>query len=102
MNTKGTARLQASGNQETISARVRVPNAKYQAEIDIRKALPLLTSTNLVLGSGSFKVSPFSGHYAQIRLDHLDLTNGLIGCLLLSMPLMFQGCQKFHYLKKWI
>ena len=73
MNTKGTARLQASGNQETISARVRVPNAKYQAEIDIRKTLPLLTSTNLVLGSGSFKVSPFSGHYAQIRLDHLDL-----------------------------
>lgn len=29
------ARLQASGNQESITARLQLPNAKYQTEIDI-------------------------------------------------------------------
>lgn len=71
----GKARLQASGNQESITARVQLPNFKYQAEIDIRPDVPVLTDTNLVLGKGSFKISPVAGHQAQVRLNKLDLDN---------------------------
>ena len=69
----GKGRLQASGNQESITARVQFPNFKYQAEIDIRPDTPVLTDTNLVLGKGSFKISPVAGHQAQVRLDKLNL-----------------------------
>lgn len=68
-----TASLQASGNQEAISARVQLPHAKYQAEIDISKAKPVLAATNLLVGKGSFKVSPIVGHYASIRTDQINL-----------------------------
>ncbi|MEL7290740.1 MAG: YhdP family protein [Pseudomonadota bacterium] len=69
----GKGRLQASGNQETITARVQLPNFKYQAEIDIRPDIPVLTDTNLVLGRGSFKISPVVGHQAQVRLNRVDV-----------------------------
>jgi len=67
------ARLQASGNQESITARLQLPKAKYQAEIDITQDTPVLTATNLVLGQGSFKISPVVGHHAQIRLDQFSI-----------------------------
>ncbi|NVD07572.1 TIGR02099 family protein [Vibrio sp. JPW-9-11-11] len=69
----GKGRLQASGNQETITARVQLPSFKYQAEIDIRPDVPVLTDTNLVVGKGSFKISPVAGHHAQVRLNRVDL-----------------------------
>ncbi len=74
-NKVGQARLQASGNQESITARLQIPHAKYQAEIDITQDAPVLTATNFVLGQGSFKISPVVGHHAQIRLDKLNLDN---------------------------
>jgi uncharacterized protein (TIGR02099 family) len=67
------AHLQASGNQEQITARFELPQAKYQAEIDISQAIPILSSTSLVVGSGSFKISPIVGHSLQIRSDHFNL-----------------------------
>lgn len=70
---KGKAHLQASGNQESITARLQLPNFKYQTEIDIRPEVPLLTATNLVLGKGSFKISPVAGHQARVRLDSFNL-----------------------------
>ncbi|MDW6002011.1 YhdP family protein [Vibrio mangrovi] len=70
---KGKALLQVSGNQETISARLQVPHAKYQTEIDITGPEPVLTATNLILGNGSFKVSPMAGHSASVRLDHFNM-----------------------------
>ncbi|RJX70695.1 TIGR02099 family protein [Vibrio sinensis] len=69
----GKARLQASGNQQTISARLQLPNLKYQAEINIASKTPVISATNLVLGKGSYKISPVVGHYAQIRSDKLNL-----------------------------
>lgn len=69
----GKARLQASGNQESITARLQLPNLKYQTEIDIRPEVPLLKATNLVLGKGSFKITPVAGHHAQVRSQQLDL-----------------------------
>ncbi len=69
----GKARLQASGNQESITARLQLPKAKYQAEIDITQDTPVLTATNLILGQGSFKISPVVGHHAQVRLDKLSI-----------------------------
>ena len=72
LNQAWKARMQASGNQESISARVQLPNFKYQTEIDIRPDTPVLKATNLVLGKGSFKISPISGHQAQVRLDKLN------------------------------
>ncbi|MGD8111937.1 YhdP family protein [Vibrio sp. TRT 17S01] len=71
------ARLQASGNQESVSARLQLPGLKYQTEIDIRPKVPVLKATNLVVGSGSFKISPVVGHNAQIRTDRFDLDNWL-------------------------
>ncbi len=70
---KGQAKLQASGNQESVSARLQIPNAKYQTEIDISGDVPVLTATNLVVGNGGFKISPVVGHDASIRLDDLSL-----------------------------
>ncbi|WP_075709789.1 YhdP family protein [Vibrio panuliri] len=70
---KGKATLQASGNQETVTARLQMPNFKYQTEIDIRPETPVLTATNLVLGKGSFKISPIVGHDLQIRTQSFDL-----------------------------
>ncbi|WP_375754169.1 YhdP family protein [Vibrio sp. HN007] len=72
LGEKWTARMQASGNQENISARLQLPNAKYQTEIDITKNKPVLTATNLLLGRGSFKVSPVVGHHLTVRTDKLD------------------------------
>ncbi|WP_165312371.1 YhdP family protein [Vibrio ziniensis] len=73
VTSPGKAHLQASGNQESITARLQLPRAKYQAEIDIRSHTPVLTATNLVLGQGSFKISPVVGHQAQVRLDRFNL-----------------------------
>ncbi|MGF1720163.1 TIGR02099 family protein [Vibrio kyushuensis] len=77
LKTKGEARLQASGNQESISARLLLPRAKYQAEIDIRPETPVITATNLVVGNGSFKISPVVGHHAQIRTSKFNLDKWL-------------------------
>jgi uncharacterized protein (TIGR02099 family) len=69
----GSARLQASGNQESISARLQLPTAKFQTEINILPDTPVLEATNLVIGSGSFKVSPIVGHHAAVRTPEFDL-----------------------------
>ncbi|MDF2155641.1 YhdP family protein [Vibrio sp. CAU 1672] len=67
------AKLQASGDQQSVSARLQLPHAKYQTEIDISGSVPLLTASNLVLGEGEFKVSPVVGHQANVKLDKLNL-----------------------------
>lgn len=77
MGESGRARLEASGNQESITARVQMPNLKYQAEIDIRPETPVLTDTYFVLGKGSYKISPVAGHQAQIVVDKLNLDKWL-------------------------
>lgn len=73
LNSKGKAILQASGNQERVAARLELPNAKYQADIDIGGKLPVIKATNLVLGKGSFKISPVVGHHAQVRLKAFNI-----------------------------
>ncbi|MGP8308324.1 YhdP family protein [Vibrio sp. YIC-376] len=73
----GQAKLQASGNQESISARLEIPNAKYQTEIDISGEAPVLTATHLALGQSGFRMSPITGHDASIRLDEIDLDKWL-------------------------
>ncbi|MDN3617781.1 YhdP family protein [Vibrio gallaecicus] len=73
----GALRLQASGNQESITARLQLPNSKYQTEIDITGEVPVLTATNLVLGRGGYKISPVVGHNALIRTDKFNLDDWL-------------------------
>ncbi len=73
MNVKGKATLQASGNQQRVAARLQLPNTKFQTDVDLSGDIPVLQATNLVLGRGSFKISPMVGHHAQIRLKRLDL-----------------------------
>ncbi len=73
MQTPGQGRLQVSGNQQNITARLQLPQAKFQTEIDISGKTPVLTATNLVLGNGGFKISPVVGHHALIRTDDLNL-----------------------------
>ncbi|SDH36363.1 TIGR02099 family protein [Vibrio xiamenensis] len=77
LNSKGKAVLQASGNQERVAARLELPNAKYQADIDIGGSVPVLKATNLVLGKGSFKISPVVGHHAQVRLKQFNIDSWL-------------------------
>lgn len=74
---KGQALLQASGNQEMVSARLQLPQAKYQAEIDLTPKVPVLKATNLVLGQGSFKISPVVGHHVQLRSQAFNLDDWL-------------------------
>ena len=73
LGTKGEARLQASGNQESISARLQLPEVKYQAEIDITGKKPVLKATNLLVGNGGFKVSPIVGHDLTIRMPSFNM-----------------------------
>lgn len=68
----GIAKLQASGNQQSISARLQLPAMKYQTEIDISTATPELKATNLVIGEGGFKISPIVGHHFQVRAKEFD------------------------------
>ncbi|MDE1515794.1 YhdP family protein [Vibrio sp. dsl-7] len=77
LKAKGQALLQASGNQEMVSARLQLPQAKYQAEIDLTPAVPELKATNLVLGQGSFKISPVVGHHVQLRSQSFNLDKWL-------------------------
>ncbi|PJC85549.1 TIGR02099 family protein [Vibrio sp. HA2012] len=73
LGKRGEARLQASGNQESISGRIQLPGVKYQAEIDITGARPVLTATNLLVGEGGFKVSPVVGNDLTIRTKSFNL-----------------------------
>ncbi len=77
LKVKGQALLQASGNQEMVSARLQLPQAKYQAEIDLTPKVPVLKATNLVLGQGSFKISPVVGHHVQLRSQAFNLDDWL-------------------------
>jgi uncharacterized protein (TIGR02099 family) len=77
LGEKGTARMQASGNQQAISARLQLPGGKYQTEIDITGRRPVLTATHLLLGKGSFKISPIVGHYLTVRTDSFNLDDWL-------------------------
>ncbi|WP_170066807.1 YhdP family protein [Vibrio gangliei] len=67
LGIKGKGRVQAAGNQETVNARITLPNVKYQADVDIRQDTPVLTATNLIIGRGDFKVSPIGGHYLSLN-----------------------------------
>lgn len=51
---KGQALLQASGNQEMVSARLQLPQAKYQAEIDLTPKVPALESHESGAWAGQF------------------------------------------------
>lgn len=68
----GYATLKASGDQEAITARLQLPNMKYQAEIDITQSVPVIEASNLVFGRGGFKISPVVGHHALIRAPKVD------------------------------
>ncbi|USD65006.1 YhdP family protein [Vibrio sp. SCSIO 43136] len=67
LGAKGKASLQASGNQEMVSARLQLPDVKYQAEIDLQTEMPELVATNLIVGKGAFRLPPIVGHSATIR-----------------------------------
>ncbi|WED23322.1 TIGR02099 family protein [Vibrio sp. JC009] len=77
LGEKWTARMQASGNQESISARVQLPGAKYQTEIDITGDRPVLKATNILLGKGAYKISPIVGHHLTVRTDKIDMDRWL-------------------------
>lgn len=79
--------LQVSGNKDSVNARVEVPDVKYQTIIDIASEYPLVKASNLVVGKGSYKVAPFAGHYASIRLDKFNLDDWL--------PFFKQGAESF-------
>ncbi|MDA0148582.1 YhdP family protein [Vibrio sp. LaRot3] len=70
---RSKASMQASGNQESITARLQLPDFKYQAEIDIGSDMPVIKATNLILGKGSYKISPIVGHQLRIRAKQFDL-----------------------------
>ncbi len=77
LGEKSTVRLQASGNQETISTRLQLPEFKYQAEIDIRKEKPRFNASHFVVGRGAFRTSPIVGHSAIVRREQFDLDQWL-------------------------
>ncbi|WP_443083716.1 YhdP family protein [Vibrio sp. VB16] len=77
LGKKSKLQMQASGNQEMISARLQLPNVKYQAEIDITGSKPVLEATNLLVGKGGFKVSPVVGHDLVIRTSDFNLDDWL-------------------------
>ena len=74
---KAKATLQASGNREMVSARLQLPNVKYQADIDLLGDTPVLQATNLIVGKGSFRLPPIVGHSATVRHSSFDLDDWL-------------------------
>ncbi|MCP3698173.1 MAG: hypothetical protein GY920_06420, partial [Aliivibrio sp.] len=80
MLEKGTteqALLQVSGNSEKLSGRLTLPNAKYQAEINISSSEPVITASHVIVGRGNFKVSPVVGQSASINTNTFDLDTWL-------------------------
>ncbi|MDV7105951.1 YhdP family protein [Vibrio sp. TH_r3] len=77
LGKKSSLQLQASGNQQSISARLQLPDVKYQAQIDITGKTPILEATSLLVGKGGFKVSPIVGHDINIRMPTFDLDSWL-------------------------
>ncbi len=77
LGDKGQLLVQASGNQQNISARLQLPNVKYQAEIDISGSQPVFKATNLLFGQGAFKVSPVVGHDVTVRMPKFNLDDWL-------------------------
>ncbi|WP_153446159.1 YhdP family protein [Vibrio algicola] len=72
LGLKGKARMQAAGDQEHVSARITLPTAKYQADIDIRPSTPVIKASNFIVGKGDFKVSPIGGNYFAINTPKFD------------------------------
>ena len=70
--TSNKASLQVSGNSEKLSGRLTLPNAKYQAEININEEVPVIAASHVVVGRGNFKVSPIVGQSASINTPSLD------------------------------
>lgn len=77
IGNKSNARLQAAGNQELLNTRITLPEVKYQADVDIRPQVPLITASNLIVGQGEFKVSPIGGHFASITRGKFDADSWL-------------------------
>ncbi len=73
LSDKGKVKVQTSGNKQALSARVILPQAKYQAEINISAQKPVIEASNVVIGKGSFKVSPVVGHYASMNAVKFDM-----------------------------
>ncbi|MDA9557970.1 YhdP family protein [Vibrio sp.] len=69
--------VEAMGDQSLVSARITLPNSKYQAEIDIQDSIPVFKASNLIVGEGRFKVSPFIGHHAVVTTNTLDIDQWL-------------------------
>lgn len=69
----GLAELQAAGNQEKFTARLSVPNGKYQVEVNLDDGKPEIVASNWVIGRGNFKVSPIQGHTASFRGESVNL-----------------------------
>ncbi len=69
----GLAKLQASGNQEKISAFLQLPNTNYQVELDISEEVPTLTASHLALSENEVSLKPVEGHSVSISLEQLDL-----------------------------
>ncbi len=73
LSDSGKARVQVSGNKQALSGRVTLPQAKYQAEIDISDQKPVIDASNVVIGKGNFKVSPVVGHYASVNGQQFNM-----------------------------
>ncbi len=77
LGDKSKLQIQASGNRQNLSARLQLPNVKYQAEIDISDSQPVLTATRLLFGKGAFKVAPIVGHEVNVRMPEFNLDEWL-------------------------
>lgn len=86
LDLAATMQLKASGNQDSISARIQLPQVKYQALIDITSDQPQLTASNLVLGTGNFK-SELKDHQASLMMKQFDADSWIT---LINQPLSTQ------------
>lgn len=70
---KSEGHLKASGDAERLLAQIELPNWKYQAEVDITKALPDVTRSQMVIGKGELSLNPLLGNAINIRTPTLDV-----------------------------
>lgn len=70
---KSQARLDISGDAQRLAAKIKWPNFRYRAEIDIDRSVPKVIQSQMMLGDGMISRSPILGNVIDISYPTLDL-----------------------------
>ncbi|ELR66334.1 Putative exported protein [Photobacterium marinum] len=72
LGTQAQAHVMAAGNAESLTGKIMVPDAKYQAVINLRPERMTIDASELVMGDGELRKLSLGSHVARIQSDAVD------------------------------